>query len=282
MKIFRRGIVRAAGAWHSRRVFVIARHEAVLKQLGLATLAQVRSFQGELVKNHRGRRDILRIRTNDAEGRPLVLYLKRNWKPYKKDGVASLMQRGKLWSLSRQEWENTRALLDAGIPVALPVAFGEENGLLWEKFSFLLTEAATGSQTLAAFLKNCRERAVRRRVLDALAAEVRRFHDAGFATPDMFTRHIFVEAEAAPPRFCWIDMARLDRQQPLPLELRARDLAALNVTALLRFVSARERVRFLRLYAGGKDCGLFRAIGHRTGYLLRRKKFRDFNTMAAR
>jgi heptose I phosphotransferase len=277
-KIFSRGIVPSTRAWHKISVpetFLSLRGE-VLNPLGLGSLDQVKAFQGELVKNHRGRRDILRIRTKDVEGRPLVLYLKRNWRPYKKDGLTSLLKRGRLWSISRQEWENSRALLNAGITIARPVAFGEETGLLWEKFSFLLTEAATGGQTLAGFLKNCRDPAARRRVFEELATEIRRFHYAGFATPDLFTRHLFVDAAATPPRFCWIDMARLDRQQPVSKKLRARDLAALNITAPLRFVSARERLRFLRLYAGSVDRDLFHAIKQRTEYLLRRKKFQDF------
>ena len=205
-----------------------------------------------------------------------MLFLKRNWRPYKKDGLASILRHGRLRSMSRQEWENSHLLLDAGIATARPAAFGEENGWLWEKFSFLLTEAASGSQTLAGFLKTCQDRAVRRRVFDALALEVRRFHEAGFATPDLFTRHLFVEAGTAPPRFCWIDMARLDCQQPVSLRLRARDLAALNITAPLRHVSTRERLRFLRSYAGSRDRTLFRAIERRARYLLRRKKFHDF------
>ena len=257
-------------------MFVTSHYDAVLKQLGLGSLEQVKLFKGELIKNHRGRRDILRIRTQDAGGRELVLFLKRNWRPYKKDGLASLLRHGRLRSLSRQEWENSHVLLDAGIATARPVAFGEENGLWWEKFSFLLTEAASGSQSLAGFLKTCQDRTVRRRVFDALALEIRRFHEAGLATPDLFTRHLFVDASAVPPRFCWIDMARLDRQKPLSLRLRARDLAALNVTAPLRHVSTQERLRFLRNYAGGRDRALFRAIERRVRYLLRRNKFQDF------
>ncbi len=255
-------------------MFVIAKYQQLLQQLGLATLEQVKAFQGQLIKNHKGRRDILKISVPGHASRPLVLFLKRNWKPYKKDGLASFFSRGEAWSQSRVEWENSRALLRAGLRAAEPVAFGEECGLLWEKFSFLITAAAEGDQTVGEFLQSCRDRAQRRRVFDALAQEIRNLHDAGLASPDLFTRHLFLETGGGEPRFCFIDMARLDRRKNISAGRRARDLAALNVTAPLRFVTARERVRFLKIYGGGRR--LAKLIAKRTEYLLKRRKFRDF------
>ena len=158
------------------------------------------------------------------------------------------------------------------------VAYGEECGRFWERFSFLVTEAAAGTQTVLQFLAECGDQSERRRVFDALAIEVRRMHAAGLATPDLFTRHVFVDAAADPPRFCWIDMGRLEQRRPLPGRWRICDLAALNITAPLRFVSARERVRFLRIYAGAADRRFARRVNRRVAYLLRRRKFRDFRS----
>lgn len=254
----------------------MARHQDILEQLGLATTGQVKAFQGKVIKDHKGRRDILRVSATH-NGRELVLFLKRTWKPYRKDGLASLVRHGRVWSISRTEWENLKSLQAGGIPTAEPVAYGEECGPLWEKFSFILTETATGDQTVQEFLRECRDRARRRRVFDALARFVRRMHDAGLATPDLFTRHIFMNGSLDPPRFCLIDMARLDRKSALSRRRRARDLAALNITAPLRYVAARERVRFLKIYAGGLDRGLFRLIRRRMNHLLPRGRFRDFH-----
>ena len=255
---------------------VIAKHRAVVERLKLAQLADVKRFSGDLVKDHRGRRDIFRIRATDDSGRELVLFLKRNWKPYKKDGLASLLKRGKVWSLSRQEWEHSLALQRAGLNTAALIAYGEECGPFWEKFSFILTEAATGSQTVQEFLMQCRDRSMRRRVFDELARTVRKMHDAGLASPDLFTRHLFVDAAAIPPTFCYIDMARLDFSKPLADRMRTRDLAALHVTAPLRFVSTRERLQFLKVYAGEKSRELAKLIEQRAAHLLQRRKFRDF------
>lgn len=253
------------------RVFVIAKHHEILRQLGLDTMEGVKNFKGELIKNHKGRRDIQRIQTGAG-----VLFLKRNWQPYKKDGLKSLFKRGEVWSQSRVEWENSLALQRAGITVAEPIAFGEECGLLWEYFSFILTASARGEMTLDEFLRITHESRTRRQAYASLAVTISRMHGAGLASPDLFTRHIFIESGRA-PKFCLIDMARLDRRRRPSLKLRARDLAALNVTAPLRFVTARERLRFLEIYGG--DRRLRRLVVRRTNYLLQRRKFADFSTV---
>src|SRR5690349_7942632 len=169
----------AAGLF-TRSMFVIAKYHEVLSRLGLDTMEGVKSFQGELIKNHKGRRDIQRVTTSD-KGQPLVLFLKRNWQPYKKDGLHSLFTRGAVWSQSRVEYENALALQRAALGVAQPIAFGEECGLLWENFSFVLAAEAHGEMTLERFLSTQRDRAERRRVLTALAREIRKMHDAGLA-----------------------------------------------------------------------------------------------------
>jgi hypothetical protein len=248
----------------------------LLRRLGLDSLAGVKAFRGMQVKDHHGRRDVLRLVVEEETGRQRTWFLKRTWRPYLKDGLASLLRRGSVWSASRCEAAHAQALERAGFHVPRCVAWGEEVGLWRERFSFLLTEAAPGVP-LSQFLAQCRDRARRRRVLDALAGEIRRFHDAGLATPDLFTRHIFVEESGErPPRFWFLDVARLDRCARTSARRRARDLAALNVTAPLGQVSARERVRFLKVYAGRLDRGLAREIARRMQHLLRRRRFQDF------
>jgi len=118
---------------------VIARFESQLAALGLTTIEGVKRFDGALVKRHgTGRRDIFKIGVSLPEGGSRTLYLKRNWQPYKKDGLAGLLRRGAVWSQSRQEWENSLALQRAGLLTAELVAYGEDCGLLWERFSFII------------------------------------------------------------------------------------------------------------------------------------------------
>ena len=255
---------------------VIAKHQPLLARLGLTTLEQFQRFEAETVERVAGKRDVLRLRTTDEAGRDLVLFLKRHWQSHKKDGLVSLLRRGRVGSVARSEWENAQAMQNAGFKTAAMVAYAEDCGLFWERFSCLLTEAASGSQTIGEFLRECRDRAVRRRIFDALAREVRRMHEAGLSMPDLFTRHIFFDAGAPTPEFCFIDMARLERSRPVSRRARVRALAALHISAPLRSVTLRERWRFLRLYAGRVDRRLVRSIEARTRSLLQRKKYRDF------
>ena len=255
----------------------IALHKSVLECVGLATLEDVSRYQGTLVTDLRGRRDILRIDTADEAGQSLTLFLKRIYKPYKKDGIRSLLKRGKVWSLARQEWHNMQALNRHGFPTAELVAFGEEVGPFWERFSFILTKAAPASETVEDFLKGSVDRARRSVVLRSMARQMREMHDAGLASPDCFARHFFVRMEGDAARFWLIDMARLDVRPPLTLKLRARDLAALHASVPMRYVSSGERMRFLREYGGGTvRHDLLARVMDRTRELLNRSKFEGF------
>lgn len=256
---------------------VIRSYADPLRQLGLSSLEAVRGFEPEhRIKNRGGYRDVVRLDCRGTGGSDLTLFLKRVRKTSRKNGLRSLLRRGRVWSVCHEEWDNCQALQAAGIHTAELVAWGEDCGWLGERFSFIITRSADGSQTLGEFLRTCRDFRTRRTVLASLANEVRRMHNAGLYAPDLFTRHIFLDARAPAPRFCLIDMARLDRSVGSPDRLRARDLAALNATAPLRDVKASERLRFLRDYGGERAWRLIGPIRRRMAHLLRRRKYATF------
>jgi hypothetical protein len=257
-------------------VLIIEKHRQVLARLGLETLDQFKRYGGEAVQPNRNRREVLRIRTTDDDGRELVLFLKRNWCSHKKDGFLSLLRHGRVWSQARQEWENSKAMQRAGVKTATLVAYAEECGPCWEKFSCLLTEAAAGTHNVEQFVRERREPPERRRILKAVARGVRRMHEAGVSTPDLYGRHVFLDPASPSPSLCLIDVARLHQGIPLSAELRVRALAALNVSVPVRFVSLRERLEFLNAYAGRVDRKLFEQIQKRTEVLLSRKKYPNF------
>ena len=265
----------------SPAMVLLARHQSVLQRLGLSTLEQVQAFQGEIIKAHgEGRRDILRIETSDETGAPLALYLKRTWRAYKKDGLRTLLRHGRVWSISRQEWDNSLRMQQAGLRTAPLVAFGQDCGWLCERFSFIITESVESDGTLEHFLKECCDPVRRRLVLDALARNVRQMHEAGLSMPDLFTRHIFIEETGDQPVFHFIDVARLDRGKGVDWSRRVRDLAALNITAPLCCVSTRERLRFLQIYDGQIDRKLVHGISARMAHLLLRRKYAGFQGLS--
>jgi tRNA A-37 threonylcarbamoyl transferase component Bud32 len=243
--------------------------EAELSVLGLDTLEKVRRAQGEVVKNQRGRRDILRFQEGGK-----TFFLKRILRAYRKDGLKSLLRRGRVWSMARQEWENLKLIEKAGLGVPALVAYGEECGPLWERFSYIITGNAEGIPLDAWFQANA-DPAVRRKLIVALAHFLVQFHDAGLSSPDLFARHIFVHESADGFKFTLIDMARID-QGMVGLKQSARDLAALHVSLPRKSVGLRERWVFLQTYRRRPVAPLARLIRSRAVHLLKRKKFRAF------
>ncbi len=257
------------------RVIINECYRDILSRIGLLDTSATKDAGGDVVKTQRGKRDILRIAADDS-GKPIVLYLKRQWVAYRKDAVKSLLRYGEVRSISRVEWENSLRLQQAGIETAEMVACGEECSATTEHYSFLITREADGNRTLDDFMDQCACCSTRRRVIDGLAAIVRQMHGAGLAAPDLFARHIFLDTCPSRVRFQFIDMARLDVRPRISPRLRARDLAALNASLPLHMVSGRERIRFLRAYDKRKSRTLVPAVRRRMVHLLKRSKFRNF------
>lgn len=253
------------------------RYKPVLAELGLTDLAGVEAAEGALVKDQRGKRDVLRL---TARGR--VYFLKRIRRTKAIQTLETLLTRRRLRSLAGIEWDNLVLLRRHRIRVAEPIAFGERIRFLRERFSFILVGAAPGEIDLRDFVEQETDPTRRRLVLDELAAMARRLHDAGFATPDLFARHLFIQWRNGRPRFTLIDMARLDRSRRINRTLRARDLAGLNSSLPHHLVSPADRLRFLHRYCGCRDHDMLLAVRRRMEHLLRRNKRLDFYTPAPR
>ena len=224
---------------------------------------------------HQGKSDLFKFTITDEQGASVTLFLKRNWRVAWTHGLRLRLGRTGARSFAGQEWNNMAALRRAGVDTVGLVAYAEEHNRLWETFSAIITEAAAGTP-MEVFIRSSDDREQRRRAFLALAALVRRMHDAGFAAPDLFMRHIFLNFRPAEPEFSLIDMARLDHREVVSARLRARDLASLHASAPLRFVSVKERLLFLKAYSGFVDRRLVQGIARRMKRLLKRRKFRHF------
>ena len=112
-------------------------------------------------------------------------------------------------------------------------------------------------------------------MLKAVATFVRRMHGAGFTSPDLFAKHLFISGVGTEvPRVAIIDMARMNFSGAP--RLRARDLAALHASIPMRLLPVRDRLQFLREYAGLVDREMVSRIRRRMRVLLKRKKFQNF------
>lgn len=252
----------------------IYHHKEFLEAQGLDNTNAVRAWPGTPIKLQRGRRDVCRI-VGSHDGRQRVLYLKRNLKPYRKHALASLLRHGKRISAAEVEAGSLAALDRLGVPTSPCIAVGGANGLLGERFSFIITEAAPGIPLDEILAAAPRPEEVRRAGA-AVMSLVRRIHDAGVGVPTLMGRHIFVDNTQDQPHLCLIDVDRLVRRKRAWRQ-RVRDLAQLHLSIPLAHLGVRQRIRMLRLYAGDDRAmarRLLRGVARRTNYLLLRRRRR--------
>ena len=205
-----------------------------------------------IVDGHRYR-SVSRLELRDDAGRPVVVYVKRQW------GRGAARPWRDLWRLrwpelpARQEWQNAQTLRRAGIPVAEPLAFGCATGP--EGPRSLLVFREVRGQSLAALLLEFpdgadRGPAARQRhaIARVVGAAVRRLHDAGFSMPDLYAKHVYIEEPESPePRVVFIDPQRLRRCTP---RRAVADLAALLATTMLPPACRGDHYRVLAAYMG--------------------------------
>lgn len=226
-------------------------YQYVLQQLGLASTEQVKAHSGKLIKRYKDRRDVAIFHSSFEDGRPVTLFVKRTFTAMAKDSYRTLLRHGRVWSCSREEFENLRTLQRAGLQTCEPVAYGEECSAFRERFSYVIVAGVPAEHTLLDFLHLCQDPATRQRVLKDVARTLRRMHDAGLSWPDLYARHLFVTWDTEPVQVILIDVARLDHNWWTSPLRRARDLANLGISIPPALASEQERLQFLREYAGG-------------------------------
>jgi Lipopolysaccharide kinase (Kdo/WaaP) family len=150
------------------------------------------------------------------------------------------------------------ALLDAaGIPHPSPLAAAETVGRGAVHASYLVSEALLDGDTLSRFalgpgqIKG-RDARRRRRILDNVARQVRRIHDARLYTRDLQETNVMVaDDEGQGFRVWFLDLEDFRRLRRVGWPLRARNLIHLD-RSIGRFLCRAARLAFLYAYLGGK------------------------------
>ena len=120
--------------------------------------------------------------------------------------------------------------------------------------SYLVSEALERAQILSHFAigreGQARHGYARRKaVSDALAAELRRMHDAGIYTRDLQETNIMVEQRDGAMRFYFLDLEDFRRASRVSQRRRMLNLVHLD-RSIGRFVSRAGRLDFLYAYTG--------------------------------
>jgi hypothetical protein len=123
--------------------------------------------------------------------------------------------------------------------------------------SYLLCEALTDADTLSRFALGprgvkARDARRRRRILDAVAREVRRMHDAGVYTLDLQETNVMVAGgEAGAFRVYFIDLEDIRRARSVSWNRRMLNLVHLD-RSIGRFLCRAARLAFLYSYLGSR------------------------------
>jgi heptose I phosphotransferase len=212
----------------------------------------------------------------EADGRRLVVYLKRHYRLPWWHGLLALVWPDGRWSPALAEWEHLAWARRQGLPVPDAVAGGEYIGP-WGRFqSFIAIEELTGMIALheAIPLAASRLDAVsfqrwKAGLVREMVAIVHELHRRRRFHKDLYLCHFYAAEEDTGRVPDWkgrvriIDLHRLRRHRLTAWWRRAKDLAQLLYSSDMAGVTVRDRVRFWRHYlaAGslGKLAGWLRA-----------------------
>lgn len=257
----------------TRTTLWIENCHSLLEGAGLVCFADFMNFfDGERVSVQRGR-TVTYFRLADRG-----FYLKRNYFNGKELIKCLLRLR---WPPRNAlgEWENIRAVREAGILTVNPIAAGETKFLGIELASFIVIEELYGARPLekvimeepAAILKSTR-RPWKRLLIREVAGLARRMHAAGLCHQDFYLGHLFLDGAGA---LYLIDLQRVRRDRKVPRHFIVKDLGQLNYSAdLTGKFSKTDRMRFLLPYLGTASLGpegkrLARAIMAKTERIAR-------------
>jgi hypothetical protein len=119
--------------------------------------------------------------------------------------------------------------------------------------SYLISEPLDNARTLSAFVKLRRHSGIgpdvpwRSAVLNAVAREIRRLHDAGLFSSDLQETNLMLEEAEGAPKIYFVDLDGFRYRRRIGSAMRDRNLVQLD-RSIGRFVNRGARLRFLYAY----------------------------------
>jgi hypothetical protein len=197
--------------------------------------------------------------------RRLAVYLKRHYCLPWWRGLLALVWPNRGWSPAVQEYENLITARALGLPVPASVAAGEFIGPGWRLQSFLAVEELTDMlplhEAIPAAARALSPEAFarwKRGLVHEVARLSRELHGKRWFHKDLYLCHFYVPKETLDfsEVSCWrgrvhlIDLHRLQRHVATAWMGMGKDLAQLLYSSDEPGVTARDRLRFWKLYLG--------------------------------
>lgn len=233
----------------------------LFSRLGLTTAAAFLDLTGEIISGHPDRH-VVRI---ELPGAAHAFYLKRQhivgWREKLRNWWAGF------GAVSRCEREGQllQHLQARQLPAPRWAAFGAAGGR-----AFLLVEEVPQAVELRQLLAdNELSPAERNRLATELGRALAAVHAAGFTTPELSAKHVWVNRSTLAVTF--LDWPSAQRKAVQEAE-RVEPLAALHASVAAELASPRQRLRLLRAYGEISDVA---RIEQRAQRLLHRRTIRD-------
>lgn len=205
-----------------------------------------------------GRRVFVRERAE------LSVYLKRHYRLERWRGLLATLFPNQAWSPGLQEWQHLRWAMAQGIPVPRPIAAGQFVGPWFRLQGFLAVEELHGMLPLHQAIPLAESRLDaetfahwKRGLTTELARLAWELHRRDVFHKDLYLCHFYIPEKfcVSPPenwpnRVVMIDLHRLARHPFLSFWWQAKDLAQLLYSSDVAGVTARDRLRFWKLYRG--------------------------------
>jgi len=211
---------------------------------------------GQIVKKLIPERFIITFTLKSANT-TLGFFLKRYYPSPAKNILQSLLAFVSPYSALR-EWNTIISFHRANLPTVIPVAAGTRRKGFLGRVSFLLTQGLEGVTRLEdlipeRFLPPLSPESIseKRILISKLAFLTRKMHDLGFNHRDFYLCHILARQGTDTSWELFIcDLHRVDKRENVGMRWQVKDIAALNYSAPEKFISVRDRIRFLKQYLG--------------------------------
>jgi tRNA A-37 threonylcarbamoyl transferase component Bud32 len=246
-------------------VEIAPRYRGRLARLGLATVDDFLGLPGEVVSGHPDRH-VVRV---ELPGWDRPLYLKRQHRVTWRERLRNRLAGFGWASRCGREAAVLGELGAAGLPCPRWVARGDDG----RGRAFLVIEGLPGVE-LRRFLSGGRlSPADRARLAVRLGRAVGRLHAAGFTTPDLSAKHIFVDPGTFEPTL--IDWQSARRTARVSDRDRLAAVALLHASLADGLAGPRDRLRFLRAYRGVAGPVSARAVERLAAMARGRRSVRD-------
>lgn len=197
--------------------------------------------------------------------RRLVTFLKRHYRLPRLHGFLATLFPDRAWSPGLQEWQHLCWAKAEGLPVPRPVAAGQFVGPWFRLQGFLAVEELTGMLPLHQAVPLAFERLDpaafarwKRGLVAELARVARELHRRKVFHKDLYFCHFYIDEaltrrvpDSWTNRAVMIDLHRLARHPVTAAWWRVKDLAQFLYSSDVPGVTARDRLRFWKLYRAG-------------------------------